>query len=417
MKPITSYTLIFIALSCFFISCSSDKKEDLPKDRNKRTVLVYMVGKTRDAVSGLLEKDFQELKEGYELLPNNKEFDLLVFISNDGRFQIPSLIKIEKNKLGEVVENVLEEYDPEVNATDSQFMENLMVKVFNRYKNDSYGLIMGSHADGWLPSPSISMRAFGDDNKRSINITELAKVLNSVTNRISKPLDYLLFDACLMQSVEVAYELRHATKYLIGSPAEIPGPGGPYHKMVASLFDTSANYSNKIVDSYFRHYEETYNEHQYGSNENWTSGVAISSINTTYIEGYSNLVHKILVASLSDKEEVNLNNIRYYDCRETASTYKGKSFYYDIQGVLSSIIGESNQDSLDELVNVQREMVYYKHTNKVFSAYTTNSYSLIPMSNSHGISMYVPRSDYNKMTEYYHSYEWYHIGGWKNLGW
>ena len=87
MKPITSYTLIFIALSCFFISCSSDKKEDLPKDRNKRTVLVYMVGKTRDAVSGLLEKDFQELKEGYELLPNNKEFDLLVFISNDGRFQ------------------------------------------------------------------------------------------------------------------------------------------------------------------------------------------------------------------------------------------------------------------------------------------------------------------------------------------
>ena len=37
-------------------------------------------------------------------------------------------------------------------------------------------------------------------------------------------LDFILFDACFMQAVEVAYELRHVAKYIASSPAEIPNP-------------------------------------------------------------------------------------------------------------------------------------------------------------------------------------------------
>ena len=44
--------------------------------------------------------------------------------------------------------------------------------------------------------------------------------------------DFIMFDACFMMSVEVAYEVRNYTDYYIGSPTENPGPGAPYDKVV-----------------------------------------------------------------------------------------------------------------------------------------------------------------------------------------
>ena len=41
-------------------------------------------------------------------------------------------------------------------------------------------------------------------------------------------LGYILFDACYMATVEVAYALRHAAERLIVSPTEVMGPGFPY---------------------------------------------------------------------------------------------------------------------------------------------------------------------------------------------
>lgn len=41
-------------------------------------------------------------------------------------------------------------------------------------------------------------------------------------------MDYILFDDCYMSSVEVAYDLRHVTDYLIGSTSEIMAYGFPY---------------------------------------------------------------------------------------------------------------------------------------------------------------------------------------------
>ena len=36
--------------------------------------------------------------------------------------------------------------------------------------------------------------------------------------------EFILFDACLMSSIEVLYDLRDKAKYVIASPAELPAP-------------------------------------------------------------------------------------------------------------------------------------------------------------------------------------------------
>lgn len=59
-----------------------------------------------------------------------------------------------------------------------------------------------------------------------MNIEDLKLVLQNAPH-----FDFIMFDACFMQSVEVAYELRDCCDYYIGFPAENPGPGAAYDRM------------------------------------------------------------------------------------------------------------------------------------------------------------------------------------------
>lgn len=64
--------------------------------------------------------------------------------------------------------------------------------------------------------------------------------------------EYILFDACYMSSVEVAYELKDVTHYLIASPTEVLSYGFPYTTMGKHLLGTP-NYKG-IADSFISFY-------------------------------------------------------------------------------------------------------------------------------------------------------------------
>ena len=68
--------------------------------------------------------------------------------------------------------------------------------------------------------------------------------------------EYILFDACYMSSVEVAYELKDVTHYLIASPTEVISYGFPYITMGKYLLGTP-NYKG-IADSFISFYSSYY---------------------------------------------------------------------------------------------------------------------------------------------------------------
>ena len=68
--------------------------------------------------------------------------------------------------------------------------------------------------------------------------------------------EYILFDACYMSSVEVAYELKDVTHYLIASPTEVISYGFPYITMGKHLLGTP-NYEG-IADSFISFYSSYY---------------------------------------------------------------------------------------------------------------------------------------------------------------
>ena len=75
------------------------------------------------------------------------------------------------------------------------------------------------------------MRTFGQEFYSKGKMVEEIEI-KDLANAIPYKLDYILFDACLMATVEVAWELRNVCDYLAVSPCEIPAAGFDFRNLV-----------------------------------------------------------------------------------------------------------------------------------------------------------------------------------------
>lgn len=106
----------------------------------------------------------------------------------------------------------------ERNSVDENNLRDIFQYVGQNFPARETGLIMWSHGTGWLPS-GRNTRSFGDDKGEAIDILSIANSMENIK------FDYIIFDACFMGCIEVAWELREKTKYIIASPAEVPPKG------------------------------------------------------------------------------------------------------------------------------------------------------------------------------------------------
>ena len=100
---------------------------------------------------------------------------------------------------------------------------------------------------------------FDDTSKDFLDNQELKSVLDAVmADRQGAKLDLIGFDACLMNMVEVAHQVRHAFTYMAGSQEIEPGDGWPYARIVAELARapemTGEDLGRLIVEAYIDHY-------------------------------------------------------------------------------------------------------------------------------------------------------------------
>ena len=70
--------------------------------------------------------------------------------------------------------------------------------------------------------------AFDDTSKDFLDNLELKRVLSEVKRQTGRELDVLGFDACLMNMVEVGYQLKGTARVVVGSEELEPGEGWPY---------------------------------------------------------------------------------------------------------------------------------------------------------------------------------------------
>lgn len=248
------YTLLVVVLA----ACSNEIPEQQPAKRSGRTVLAYLISNSPKS----LEKNLQdnvvdmymalaEIKDSCTLLvfyrpqeySSYLDVPTLLCFDTDGRGNINNLPALTGTDLTfESVCQVAQKKEYTMNsqiATDPVVMEEVLKDMQKITPSDSYGLILGSHASGWMKGNSVQSKAFGDDDGYNIDIPDLADVLK---NSFSEKLDFVLFDACMMGTAEVGYELRETTSYCIASVMETPVYGFPYDQILPYLYSENIDY-------------------------------------------------------------------------------------------------------------------------------------------------------------------------------
>ncbi|HXF63739.1 MAG TPA: clostripain-related cysteine peptidase [Caldilineaceae bacterium] len=99
---------------------------------------------------------------------------------------------------------------------------------------------------------------FDDSSADFLDNQEMRAVLQRIVQELGRPLDLVGCDACLMNMLEVAYQMRDLCHILVGSQEVEPGDGWPYDRLLAPLRENPAlepgELGRLIVQSYIDHY-------------------------------------------------------------------------------------------------------------------------------------------------------------------
>lgn len=253
-----------VATSCDKTEVTTPEKKVSPDlyEKAHRTVLVYMLAENN--LSSSVAEDLREMMQGSQSMGDNDR--LVVFVDRALSDEMPFIAQVRK---GDTI--VVKRYEEDFNSADPERMHEVVATVDQLFPADSYGLVLWGHASGSLvtsdtiasaPKASPARRAYGYDTgnnstslytRKWMNITQMERLLSTLPQR-----HFILADCCCFMTLEGAYELRNTCRYLIGSPAEIPATGAPYHLLVPTLFSDSADFYRGVIDTYYDYYLQSY---------------------------------------------------------------------------------------------------------------------------------------------------------------
>ncbi|KPJ71730.1 hypothetical protein AMJ52_08320, partial [candidate division TA06 bacterium DG_78] len=104
------------------------------------------------------------------------------------------------------------------------------------YPAQRYCVILWDHGSGWPLSPN---RSFGSDwssgNELSITNGDLKKAIKSAYNTTGETIHLFAFDACLMQQIEVVYEIKDYIEIFVAPQTVCPLEGFRYDEILNEL--------------------------------------------------------------------------------------------------------------------------------------------------------------------------------------
>ena len=446
MKLYIRYILPLFLVLGTLTGCTDDLSDEINDNTDstvRRTVLVYMVAE--NSLSTVAESDLNELAyaAGRNMIP--EDCNILVYCDNASQ----PAVKLY-NKLGASTWKTYTER----NSADSTVMLATLKEMVKNYPSEHYALVLWSHGSGWAPmektkeeqqkeylesqnSGARQARAFGIDNGKNsgangpygMNISSIKWVLN----KLGVHMDYILWDACLMQGIETAYELRHEADWIIGAPTETPGNGAPYHTAAKGLCDADMEAILKAYESYYDYSEPT------KSSKNL---FPLSFIRTSELDALAKATAPLIKKYFADKDATpegvataqifSPRVFAFYDAdKQTVGV--GVPIAYDLGSVMGKILTEEEYDNwrplLDKAVPYKTMPTQSEPWASMYTTDTNEHRKLTDKEHYSGVSMNVPESDYDVYpvtldkkvylgwNTYFKKMSWWQAGGWSQSGW
>lgn len=419
-------------LSALLIACSDKKPEAEQPDSGmaRRTVLVYMCAENSLGAWHCHTTDSAEIMDGHAFIsPADR---LLMFIDDDKKPRLYSVTAGREEPL------LLKQWDYDIcSASPKRFAEVLEI-MKEKCPAQEYGLVMWSHADGWIPATETDYDAFenpavssltphtlsfgidsGPDGKlgdkgANMNVADMAQAIDAAGIHCR----FIFFDACLMQNLEVAYALRNQTDYIVASPMAIPSAGAYYtHQMEKGLFsadpaDIARTYLQDVTDTDLRYIYGDY-------------GLAIACLQTDKLAHLAATLKNALPASsLADGQTADMNGVLNY--QTYCSRYYYRPHNYDARQSIARILAPA--DTAQALRALDDVIVYHGATERYWIGPYNWDYQHVPIDtdNYRAVSMFVPQEVYTRnakstihgdLNTAFRQTEWYSDAGFEFTGW
>lgn len=413
------FYILFLPALLLIAGCHKEKEEDkLPKQHYRRTVVVYMAMQNSLGAYGHHRIDSMEIVNGMEYIPENDR--MLLFIDDASKPRIYEL----SQKLAHTDEKTGLPYGPKLlkkwredrNSASAEMLKEVLRYARENYDSDEYGLVMGSHATGWLPKGNVSegasakrgpRRTFGVDvgpegsmrddegvGGSKADEIELGDLVTAIKDSGIHP-EYILFDACLMQGVEVDYSMRDVTDYIIASPISISSEGAYYTDLMnkglftADPIDVARAYADYYLGQGSIPYKDVY-------------GTVISCVRTSAMEDLAATVQQLLrelvpaddaTQRLELLKAHRMNGAFYY--HPYSERYYWRPHHYDLVSAFQRL--EASAEQMERLYTALDRVVVYKAATSSFwvgPSYITFKYMPTNENEWCGISMFVPQQTY-----------------------
>ncbi|MEO6524475.1 MAG: clostripain-related cysteine peptidase [Mucilaginibacter sp.] len=374
LKKRNVFPFIVILISIFCLQNCKKHSEifrEKSVDSVNRMVLVYIAGNNNlqyDAINSI-----NKLEMGL----NNANATLLVFVKTTSAHSY--LLKIKHDNTDKIISDTIKTYGSR-NSSDPDFLKEIINDSRSLSPAKSYGLVLWSHATSWAPS-ELKVNAFGNDNGKEMDIKDLR-------NAIPSDFAYIMFDACYMGALEVVYELKGKTKYILASPSEVLSTSFPYELITPYLFGGQEDLKI-IAQKYFEYYQ---------SKSGYNASATIALIDTEQLEQLALYTSSLLSSNQIINKNFNISLIQRMDF-DASSQIKA----YDFLSFLKENFKPEQYSNITDQLN--KVILYSNHTNKFLNN---------PINDFCGLSIYLPIKN-DPFITFYSTLNWYSSSGWFNL--
>lgn len=364
----------YLIVLCFLLSgCHKDDDritsapKPVPVPEPRRTVLVYMIAD--NSLNKWVDDNLNKMMRSYDGHEN-----LVVYV--DGYNGDPRLVKLVMYDDGLVREDTVRVYE-ERNSASPEVLRQTIEEVCAGFPTESYGLLLWSHGTSWLPSDGRT-RAFGQDGGDWMELNDLAAAIPD------RRFDFILFDACYMASIEVAYALRNKTNYLIASPTEVVEDGFPYNDIVSSFWGGEEDY-RKICGKFFAYYD---------SQPGIKRSATISLLKTEGLERLAGATRNIIQGKEEQIAGLDLSAIQCVDRR-------GALYWYDVLYDFDDFISHMSptDEQYEEFGDALNKVI-------LFEAHTPSFFGEVYYRTFCGLSCYIPQSSHPGLNAFYDDLDW-----------
>ena len=228
----------------------------------------------------------------------------------------------------------------EVNMADPATLTDFIDWAVGAYPSTNYALILWNHGGGWRARYNDLKEALKtattSESKEAINqkLEELQKPgfkavcwdetsafdsltmseVKSALDAATTNMDLIGFDACLMQMIEVAHEIKDSLeitdRVMVGSEESEPYDGWPYDTILTDLVATpaltSAELGTAIVDRYYESYGNDYTQSAVDLTRMNTLSPLVSTLADTIISSWDTDEAAVKAAAQSVMDELDI---------------------------------------------------------------------------------------------------------------